>query len=352
MITALAAGCVRIKVGVAGGAVSRATVACDRPHGIGAVLARRPPAQVPGIIGQLFALCSMSQSLAAGAALKAAGAAVEAVDAAADARLLAERLVEHVRSTVLGFTDEVPLTATEAVAARTAFAAGSRLTAGVPGDLDDLAAALDALGLGIDAPPSSSWASRVMASAAAITWRDEHPADFLVPADDAAVAAALLGEGEAFAVQPHLPGRRPETGPFARAAAAGHRLPADGGGRLAARFAEITDALRRLRTPSEGAAPLLRAERLDRGVGFAAVESPRGRLHHVAALNAHGSIERYLILAPTEWNFAAEGPFTAALRGLHLPAGRSIETLAALFDPCVACEVEVRHAAVGDDAYA
>ncbi|CUU42964.1 Coenzyme F420-reducing hydrogenase, alpha subunit [Blastochloris viridis] len=331
--------------------MSSASVACDRPHRVGPMLTRQAPAEIPVIVGQLFALCSMSQSLAARAALAAAGAAVEPVDRAeAGARLIAERLVEHVRSTVLGFTDAVPLAASEATAARTAFAAGFRLTAGVGSDLADLAHSLDVLGLGTDVPPSTSWAGRVLAYAAAIEWRDDHTADFLSPDDDAAVVAALIDKGDAFAAEPRLAGRRPETGPYARAR--GRGLPAAGAGRLAARFAEIAAAVRRLRSPAEAAEPCLRAERLEAGVGFAAVESPRGRLHHVAMLNGHGAVARYVILAPTEWNFAVEGPFAAALRGLRLPAGRSVETLAALFDPCVACDVTVRHHAVGDDAYA
>ncbi|MDC7986998.1 nickel-dependent hydrogenase large subunit, partial [Rhodoplanes sp. TEM] len=94
------------------------------------------------------------------------------------------------------------------------------------------------------------------------------------------------------------------------------------------------------------------AGRLDTGTGFAAVETPRGRLHHLAALDRSDRVARYLILAPTEWNFAAGGPCAAALAGIEIgpgdPSG-TIRRLASLFDPCVECRVEVRGTAGGAD---
>lgn len=343
-MTPLLDGHVRIAAIIADGAVLDATVACHRPRGVGAALTRRPAAEIPAIAGRLFALCSVSQSAAARAALAAAGAAVETGDPAeTHAALAAERLAEHLRATVLGLGGAVPPTREEAAAVRTVLARPEQ----------PAREALERLGLGPDAPPfgpqagapAQSWAARLMAFAAALDAGplDASPGvvDALTAADDAAVAAALLEAGDAFAGEPHLPGRRPEAGPLARAAC--HRDATGGAARLAARFAEIAEVARG-GTVAAGRS-WIRAEQLAPGLGFAAVESPRGRLHHVAELDRQGRVKRYLILAPTEWNFAPEGPFAQALRRLRTPedaaAARAIEALAALFDPCVACRVSV-----------
>ncbi|BBF93998.1 nickel-dependent hydrogenase large subunit [Blastochloris tepida] len=349
-MTPLLDGHVRIAAIIADGAVIDATVACHRPRGVGAALTRRPAAEIPAIAGRLFALCSVSQSAAARAASAAAGAAVETDDPAeTHAALAAERLVEHLRATVLGLGGAVPLTPQEAAAVRTVLAKPHR----------PAREALERLGLGPDAAPlhmqagakSQSWAGRLMAFAAALDAETPDAVDALTADDDAAVAAALLETGEAFAAAPHLPGRRPEAGPLARATAS-RRMGAGGAARLAARFAEIAEIARN--GALAAGRSWIRAERMSPGVGFAAVESPRGRLHHVAEIDRQGRIMRYLILAPTEWNFAPEGPFAQALRRLRTaedaPAAPAIETLAALFDPCVACRVSVSPAPSAETA--
>ena len=54
----------------------------------------------------------------------------------------------------------------------------------------------------------------------------------------------------------------------------------------------------------------------------------------------------YRIVAPTEWNFHANGPFVAAVLGAGVARGGRAQTslarLAALFDPCVGFEVALK----------
>lgn len=339
-------GCVRIAATLADGAIVSASIACERPQGLGAVFVRHPPDQIPDLVGRLHALCAVSQSLASRAALIAAGAGIDPAPAAvATRRLAAERLVELLRATAIGFADVVTPDPEESRALRQVLGAGAACLAGdASGDEGGaITAGLERLGVAVT-PPPQSWAARIVACAAEIIGSEEDSVDPLSPADDAAVIAALHQGGDAFVARPALPGRRVQTGPVARSVLAGRPIRSP----LAARYAEIAEAARLLAGEEGPEAPWLRAEAVAPGIGFAAVESPRGRLHHLVSLDGTGGLARYLILAPTEWTFAPDGPFAAALTRLHpltsVPVERSIARLAALFDPCVACEIEVSHA--------
>jgi len=339
-------GCVRIAAMLADDAIVAASIGCERPHGLGAVFARHPLDQIPDLVGRLHALCAVSQSLASRAALAAAGAGIDpALPAVAMRRLAAERLVELLRATAIGFADVVTPDADESRALRQVLGAGAACLGAEPSG--DEAAAITAglarLGVAV-VPPPQSWADRIVACADEIVMAGDDRFDPLGPADDAAVIAALDQGGDAFVARPALPGRRVQTGPVARSVLAGCPILSP----LLARFAEIAQAARLLSGVETAEAPWLRAEAVAPGIGFAAVESPRGRLHHLVSLDGRGGLGRYLILAPTEWTFAPEGPFAAALARLRplasVPVERSIARLAALFDPCVACEIEVSRA--------
>ncbi len=80
--------------------------------------------------------------------------------------------------------------------------------------------------------------------------------------------------------------------------------------------------------------------------GFAAVESPRGRLHYLLAVQGEGRLQGARVLAPTEWNFHPAGPLAHALRGMRAGSdpAQEIARRAAAFDPCVACRVVVEEA--------
>jgi uptake hydrogenase large subunit len=337
----LDAGVIRIAADVAGGRVIAATVHSERPRGLAAALAEHPPAAIPDLARLLFALCGTSHAIAAMYALRMAGAAITASSAETSVRrLAAERIVAHLQSTFMAWSAAVPTTAAEASALSRVLTAmrGS----GVDGDV-----LITALGrLGITArPQSGSWAERLLAAAGHGGGGGQGAPDPLGVADDERVLAALDDRGEAFAAAPWLLGRRPETGPAARAALRGLKVVSRAE-RLGARLNEVVEAARLYaRKDPLRPADWITTGRLAPGLGFCAVETPRGRLHHLVELHADGTVRRYLILAPTEWNFAADGPFAAALDGLAIEpktARQSIERLALLYDPCVGCDVEVR----------
>jgi uptake hydrogenase large subunit len=286
--------------------------------------------------------------MAATHALAMAGAPMAVPPTATTIReLAAERVTAHLQATFMSWSGAVPLTASETSALSRALSEAKRAAV----DSDALLGALTELGLpaqpGVDAATgshASSWAARLLTGAG------DYDAgcgvsDTLTAADDEQIIAALDEGGEAFAAAPWLVGRRPETGPAARAARRGLNV-ALSGDRLRARLNEITEAARLLAcTDNADPAEWGAAGPLGAGVGFCAIESPRGRLYHFVRLGPDKAVQRYLILAPTEWNFASDGPFSAALNELRVGEGTArplIERLASLYDPCVGCDVELR----------
>ena len=76
----------------------------------------------------------------------------------------------------------------------------------------------------------------------------------------------------------------------------------------------------------------------DGGIGIAHSEAARGRLIHGVEVQ-DGLVKRYLILAPTEWNFHPRGAAAQAL-ALIAGSGRSdarglADLMITAFDPCV-----------------
>jgi hypothetical protein len=283
--------------------------------------------------------------------------------------LLAERLGEHLRSIFVGPTGTpAGEVSREALAdLRVVLAATRELTAAAdaPIEAGRRAAAIDRarrgcerLGLALDGHgrpwwPVGSWADGVVRRVGAESGDEFRAADALTARDDAAVIAALAADPVGFAALPRLGERRPETGPFARAMLRSGGGVFDGRGRLEARFGEIVRAGRKLEAGAEARRRELgdwvSAAALDAHTGYAAVESPRGRLHHLVRLDPAGRVAAYAILAPTEWNFGADGPFVATIRANRVTAdeaGRArVERIAAAFDPCVGFAVTVEERA-------
>ncbi|HEX5865769.1 MAG TPA: nickel-dependent hydrogenase large subunit, partial [Casimicrobiaceae bacterium] len=83
----------------------------------------------------------------------------------------------------------------------------------------------------------------------------------------------------------------------------------------------------------------------DRGLGW--VENARGLLVHYVALDGE-RIDTYRIVAPTEWNFHPRGALTRGLEGTPASSESDLRDRVMLLvqslDPCVAANVEVRHA--------
>ncbi|MGE5369380.1 MAG: nickel-dependent hydrogenase large subunit, partial [Chloroflexota bacterium] len=119
--------------------------------------------------------------------------------------------------------------------------------------------------------------------------------------------------------------------------------------RLAARFIDLAETIEIMRQAlSTGEAAMdgfATAAATGEGEAFAAVETPRGRLYHWLRIGDEDRVTAYELLAPTEWNFSPAGPLAAALLGADVGAGEEarlrIERLAAVFDPCVAFEVNL-----------
>ena len=359
----LSAGSIRIEIGLDpdGGATRRVRLASSRPTGFSARLfAGRGATDVPALVARMHALCGRSHMVAAEMAIVAAiGRDPDAVLAERFESLVAERLGEHLRSTVTAATGRGGLLSGDTLADVRAVLAGCRLlTSGrdpqrgfeAAKAIDGICEAVARLGLAIDrkgrlATATGSWAQATLAEAGPASGDRYAECDRLSEADDAAVIATLARDPDGFSAAPRLPGRRPETGPAARAARGS--ATADGRMRLSARLAEIAEAAGLL---AAGGGDLdahrptwAQAARVETLTGYAAVESPRGRLHHLVRLDEHGHVASWAILAPTEWNFHADGPLVRTLmmnRYPVSPEGRArAERIAALFDPCVGFEV-------------
>lgn len=338
-----------LEVVLSAGVVRAARLRSGRPVALCRTMIGRPADDLPAAFGRLYALCGRAHAIAARFAIDAArGREVGAATRQAAVRALAaERVGEHLRST---FTTAaalgLPAEPAERDALRAAFAATRPGPAPLPLDT-----ALAALGLEAAVPSPESWAGRMLAAAGPLA-EAPGPVDALSAADDPAVLDLLAASGTQFAALPALPLRRPETGALARSLGAG--LPRN---RLAARFAEIRHAAALLRGAAEPVPAdwFVSGARPD-GRGFAAVETPRGRMHHLVALDARDRVADCAVLAPTEWNFHPDGPLAHALPGLSVGSGTAaaarLRWLVGLFDPCVACTLEVREESRVEGAHA
>lgn len=152
-----------------------------------------------------------------------------------------------------------------------------------------------------------------------------------------------------FSRAPDWHGRPVETGPLARRAR--HPLLSAyvqrDGNTIAARFvAQLVDLALELLPHDE--APAVRQLAAGERVGIGLAETARGLLLHHAQVAADGRVERYRIVAPTEWNFHPDGALTRGLVGRRVPdaaaARREATLLAQALDPCVAFRIEVTNA--------
>ncbi|RAI37584.1 hypothetical protein CH338_15580, partial [Rhodoplanes elegans] len=189
----LDAGHVTVAATIVAGRIASVSVTSTRPRGLASMFVGRAPAEIPTMARRLFALCGMAQATAARQALRAAGAAIDCPDAEAERdALIAERIAEHLRATVIGWAAAVPLTPTErpVVPAALAAVSGARINASA------LPPALAALGLAGPRPPGS-WADRLLRFAGSLPRLSAPPPDPLRAADDAAVVTALDRGGDA-----------------------------------------------------------------------------------------------------------------------------------------------------------
>jgi hypothetical protein len=334
-------GAITITADWEAGAPPNARLRFDRPAIAASALIGRPAGEAPAFTRTLFGLCGAAHAGAARLALAAAGASERIEPAPMAAAILAERVAGGLRDFVLAFA-EVPPTAQEAALLRALASAQRATERAKPGaDFETLCPMVEPARqlLTLCRRRAEDLFARLPADGPA------RPPDALKPADDEAVVQGLARNPASFAAAPRLPGRRPETGAYARQGASVGLSEA--AARLHARLADLGAAVDALGAPACSARlALIGSGRPGPGEGWAAVETGRGRLHHWARLGEEGRVAAYGILAPTDWNFAPDGPFAAALERLIARDPAALETsialLARLFDPCVSCRVHVR----------
>lgn len=364
----LGAGVIRIDVTVSRALACSVAVKANRPQGLTRMFVGRRPEEAPVLAGQVFSLCSFSQSVAARLAVLNAADLPMGDDERrrAAAGLLAERIFESLRALILHWPVSMPepLTAAAGKHLREALAASQAIIAEVKAkdvDRQRLAAAAARLsgaatGLGIPAqgsiPLAGTACAAILGDAASDHAFAGRRPDRLTIADDAEVVARLCDEAD-YAALPHLSGRIAETGAYSRPGGAdGNRQSSHLADRFLARTGDVgrcLEALHALVEAGEQDWALLADSGPSPGAGgYGAVECARGRLYHQAELGADGRLSAYRILAPTEWNFHPAGPFVETVLSSRIGTGemavRSVSRLAVLFDPCVAFEVDVREA--------
>lgn len=149
-----------------------------------------------------------------------------------------------------------------------------------------------------------------------------------------ALARAAFADPD-FADRPRLDGACAQTGAWARTARRRGVSPVNALERWLARLDDVAvlalddDALR-------GG-----AHAVDARHGMAWVETARGVLIHLLAVDAAGGVASYRIASPTQWNFHPQGVLAQAM--VALPAAQRLagmRLLAAVGDPCVPFAVE------------
>jgi hypothetical protein len=159
--------------------------------------------------------------------------------------------------------------------------------------------------------------------------------------------AQQMAQDPDFVQCPSWQGLCAETGPWTRLRHRGAASPHSAWTRLSARWLELLE-LANATVPADAAtaAPLLAsgALRLGTGQAIAWCEMARGLLLHWVQVDATDAVQDYRVLAPTEWNFHAEGALASAVAALAKDDVKTAQMLASAFDPCVACSVQAEAA--------
>jgi hypothetical protein len=333
-----------------------------RPDWVGRITRGLPANRLPATLASLFSLCGHAHRACAGLAVDAARGHRPEVTHAARASLAQQTLHEHLRRMALDWprqlaTKHVPDVTADWLARCPGFASA-------PGP-DATAAWLHAEVLGM-APAAwlAAWEHEPAAWLALWCGHGSGPlaqllhscrpvADATLPsmpalrlhadADALHAFASQLRHDGAFARRPRWRGHCAETGVWTRLNEAAPQRLNTSWLRLGARLAEcvrlaLPDAPGRCGTHwlNLGALPLAPSE------AIAWVEMGRGLLVHHVQLEGLGDSARVVachVIAPTEWNFDAEGAVARVLERLPKQlAGeglRRLDAAMAAYDPCV-----------------
>lgn len=372
--------CVRLRVSA--GRIAQIHVDSTRPDVALALLQGRSVAEVEAAVPLLFSICGRSQTAASRlACAAAAGAQLESAALAECAAAVTSELVRECAWRALldwpVWIGEKP--GDDALAAARGSATWHAEAPGEPGERAVAARICDRIardiGLAVFGGGADEWlalrslgeldgwadAGKTAAARFIRRVRDDDAAAMFGdrPARPAAHTPLLDSRDHAtwivelsdacdadpgFARSPTWRGAPAESGALARRQAdpliadllrrSASRIPA----RFVARLRELASLLSGTATASVG------VKALASGAGIAWVENARGLLIHQVRLK-HGSVERYRIVAPTEWNFHPAGALAAALLGapahdltaIKQGARRLVHSL----DPCVACRIEI-----------
>ncbi|MBP2315961.1 nickel-dependent hydrogenase large subunit [Azospirillum soli] len=374
-------GSISVRLSVADGQVRAADVRVRRPNAARALVGRMPDEAVR-LVPLLFSLCGTAQALAATEALEEALGINAAPHAAARALLvLAETTESHAWQALIEWPKRLGkepqpralavLRAATAGIPKALYPARDGLRPGggvLRPDRDALERAAirvrdqveqvvfgGAVPTGVEA--LSAWAAVEATPAARLMRRALEPGFAGFGACGVAALAPhparwfgeRLAAAPGFSDRPDQNGAPAHTGPLARHTA--HPLVAallnrHGSGiaaHVAARLVELAELPARM---AALVASLTPADPVSgsggTGLGSGAVDTARGRLAHWVRLEA-GRITDYRMVAPTEWNFAADGPLARGLTGATADDGlrERAGLLMTALDPCVACTIAI-----------
>lgn len=323
------------------GDVVRAQVIQHGQGGLARIGLRRPAHEAPRLAGLLYSLCPRAQSVAALRALEqAAGVMLPPGQVAArEAVLLAEGLAAAVWRmavtwpTLIGMeVDPAPVRSARAAAQvvlHGLFEEDWARPGGAPLRLghDELRGAVEALFQALRAAEAS--AAAVIAQAGKITlWSGE--------------SCCLLGNGIFTGdLCPDCSGHEETPRALVAPGEMTETLAPWFDAQLSHSFALVA-ALRRALERVAPDAPVPFPDDVT-GHGLGVAMTARGRLRHGLSLE-NGIITAWSTAAPTDWNFAPDGPVAAMAR--RLGGGPDLRAraqwLVAAFDPCAPCAVSVR----------
>jgi coenzyme F420-reducing hydrogenase alpha subunit len=373
------AGRLEINLTCGPGPSASVQIASSRPRAIARMFQGRSPSEVAGLVPLLFSVCAMAQgATSATACERALGIATSPQSRQIrDLLVLAETAREHLLRVVIDWprgtaTESDPATLRwvmgldqqfrRSMAGNgAAFAPGAAVTCDTAAIKTAIAELGDLLQSAVFAESPRNWLARCTVADLA-DWADAGttPAQLLlrqtlrtvdaVPEmDNAEFAERLFGDdAERFVAKPMWQARPRETTALSRQLAhpliqalgdeRGHGV----GARLAARLVELAGLPDRMtdliEQDSAGCDADDAGNARNAGLGIARTEAARGRLIHGVEIR-DGVVGRYLILAPTEWNFHPQGAAAQALAVIAGSGRTDARDLADLmitaFDPCV-----------------
>lgn len=363
-------GELRLGLRLTQGRIVAVDIDATRPD-VGATMLRgRSRAEAQAAVPLLFSLCGRSQAVASRLACAVAAGETPGPDSfdSARASVAAEMVREAAWQALLQWPRWLDLPAApDAVMA-------ARATLAYRWGLPEHEPLVRDLALAVWGCPASEWLQlqtwddvrRWAAAGQTGAARFIQQAGVADPGNDGACAPPLLAEPDApglvelagrtdddadFCRQPVWRGQPVETGALARLQ--DDALFAGDGGRPAgrplqrfvARLRELAGLLAGRRRPRVGALALDGDH--GAGGGLAWVDNARGLLIHRVVL-AGERLQRYRIVAPTEWNFHPRGALPQALLGAEVAdpsaARRLGHRLVQSLDPCVSCRIELQHA--------